>query len=81
MFSLGFTEAKSDTSLFVSYHSADTPYLLLYVNDIFLTTSSPELLQQTTMTLWQQFTMKDLDPLHYFLSVSVDQWLVELFLH
>jgi hypothetical protein len=42
--SLGFVEAKSDISLFVYRHGADTAYLLLYVNDIVLIASSPELL-------------------------------------
>jgi hypothetical protein len=51
--SLGFVEAKSDTSLFVYRRSADTTYLLLYVNDIILTASSPKLLQRTTITLQQ----------------------------
>jgi hypothetical protein len=51
--SLGFVEAKSDISLFVYRHSADTTYLLLYVNDIILTASSPELLQRTTIALQQ----------------------------
>jgi hypothetical protein len=37
-------EAKSDTSLFVYRRDADTAYLLLYINDIVLTTSSLELL-------------------------------------
>jgi hypothetical protein len=42
--SLGFMEAKSDTSLFVYRRGVDTAYLLLYVDDIVLTASSPELL-------------------------------------
>jgi hypothetical protein len=71
--SLNFVEAKSDTSLFVYRRSTDIAYLLLYVNDIVLTASSPQLLQHTTMTLQQQFTMKDLDPLHHFLGISVEQ--------
>jgi hypothetical protein len=45
---LGFVEVKSDTSLFVYHHGADTAYLLLYVDDIILTALSPELLQHTT---------------------------------
>jgi hypothetical protein len=49
--SLGFVEAKSDTSLFVYRHDADTAYLLLYINDIVITASSPELLQRTTTAL------------------------------
>jgi hypothetical protein len=49
--SLGFVEAKSNTSLFVYRRGIDTAYLLLYVDDIVLTASSPELLQRTTTAL------------------------------
>jgi hypothetical protein len=78
---LGFVEAKSNTSLFIYHCGADTTYLLLYVDDIVLTASSPELLQYTTTALQQQFMMKDLDPLHHFLGVSVEQQSNDLFLH
>jgi hypothetical protein len=77
---LGFMEAKSDTSLFVYRRGTDTAHLLLYVDDIVLTASSPELLQRTTTTLQQQFAM-DLGPLHHFLGVSVEQRSDGLFLH
>jgi hypothetical protein len=69
--SLSFVEAKSDTSLFVYRCSADTAYLLLYVDNIILTASRVKLLQHTTTALQQQFTM-DLSPLHHFLGVSVE---------
>jgi hypothetical protein len=72
--SLDFVEAKSDTSLFVYRRGTDTAYLVLYVDDIVLTASSPELLQQ-------QFAMKDLIPLHHFLGVSIEQRSDGLFLH
>jgi hypothetical protein len=42
---LGFVKAKSDVSLFSYRHSDDIVYLLLYVNDIVLTTSTVDLLQ------------------------------------
>jgi hypothetical protein len=74
LISLGFVEAKSDTSLFIYRRDADTTYLLLYIDDIILTTSSPELLQQ-----W--FVVKDLDSLHHFLGVAVEQRYDDLFLH
>jgi hypothetical protein len=51
--SLGFVEAKSDTSLFIYRRGADPAYLLLYVNDIIPIASSPELPQHTTTTLQQ----------------------------
>jgi hypothetical protein len=41
---LGFIEAKSDTSLFIFHRGSDTVYLLLNVDDIILTASSTELL-------------------------------------
>jgi hypothetical protein len=49
--SLGFVQAKSNTSLFVYRRGANTAYPLLYVDDIVLTTSSSELLQRTTIAL------------------------------
>jgi hypothetical protein len=49
--SLGFVEAKLNTSLFVYCRGADRAYLLLYVDDIVLTASSPKLLQRTTTSL------------------------------
>jgi hypothetical protein len=43
--SLGFVEAKSDTSLFAFWRDTDTLYLLIYVDDIVLNASSATLLQ------------------------------------
>ena len=40
LMTLGFTEAKSDTSLFIYRRGDETAYLLLYVDDIVLTASS-----------------------------------------
>jgi hypothetical protein len=51
LISLGFVEAKSDTSLFVYRRGADTSYLLLYIDNIVLTASSLEFLQRTTTAL------------------------------
>jgi hypothetical protein len=34
LLTLGFVEAKLDTSLFIYHHGAETTYLLLYVDDI-----------------------------------------------
>ncbi|WVZ90385.1 hypothetical protein U9M48_036692 [Paspalum notatum var. saurae] len=43
---LGFVEFESDTSLFVYQRGPDTAYLLLYVDDIVLTSSSTALLRR-----------------------------------
>ena len=47
----GFSTAKSDTSLFIYKDQDDVAYLLLYVDDIVLTTSSPALLRRITNRL------------------------------
>lgn len=54
-------------------------YLLLYVDDIVLTASSPALLQQTISALQRDFAMKDLEQ-HYFLSVAIEHRPHDLFL-
>lgn len=64
--SLGFVEAKSDTSLFIYCRGSEMAFLLLYVDDIVLTTSSQHLLQQIISALRQEFSMTDTGPLHHF---------------
>jgi hypothetical protein len=80
LLTLGFVEAKSDTSLFIFHCGADTIYLLLYIDDIVLTVSTIALLQHTISVLKREFTMKYLDPLHQFLEVFVQHQADELFL-
>jgi hypothetical protein len=62
-----------DTLLFVYHRNTNTVYLLLYVDDIILTASCPELLQHTTTALQREFAMKDLGPLHHILGISMEQ--------
>jgi hypothetical protein len=71
--SIDFIEAKSDTSLFIYCHGDDTVFLLLYVDDIVLTTSTADLLQRTIVALQREFTMKDLRPLNHFLGITVER--------
>jgi hypothetical protein len=78
---VGFIEAKSDTSLFIFHRGSDTVYLLLYVDDIILTAYGTEFLCHTISTLQREFTMKDLEPLHHFLSITVKRRQDGLFLH
>ena len=67
LLSVGFTEAKSNTSLFVYKQGSDVAYLLLYVDDIILTASSTGLLDRIISALQHEFSMKNLGDLHYFL--------------
>jgi hypothetical protein len=79
--SIGFVEAKSDTSLFIYRRGDDTIYLLLYVDDIVLTASTADLLQRTIVALQREFAMKDLGPLHHFLGITAERRPQGLFLH
>jgi len=56
---LGFVSSVSDTSLFVYKDGASTAYLLLYVDDIVLTTSSMDLLLSIIGRLHAEFAMTD----------------------
>jgi hypothetical protein len=78
---LGFIEAKSDTSLFIFCRDSDTVYLLLYIYDIILTASSTELPRHTIFALQREFAMKDLMPLHHFIGITVKRRSDGLFLH
>ena len=69
--STGFTCARSDTSLFVLQCAEGTAFLLLYVDDIVLTASSPRLLDRITASLRSEFAMTDMGSLHYFLGIAV----------
>ncbi|WVZ63750.1 hypothetical protein U9M48_013358 [Paspalum notatum var. saurae] len=77
---LGFVASTSDTSLFVYKDRDSVAYLLLYVDDIVLTTSSTALLRHITERLHTEFAMTDLGDLHHFLGVSITRSSDGLFL-
>jgi hypothetical protein len=77
---LGFRGSKSDTSLFLPRHGSSTTYLLLYVDDIILTVSSMQLLQQIITKLKSEFSMSNLGPLQHFLGISMQLTTHGLFL-
>jgi hypothetical protein len=68
---MGFTAIGSDSSLLVYSHGAQAAYLLVYVDDIILTTSTPSLLNDVINKLRQAFAIKNLGALHFFLGVQV----------
>ncbi|XP_071699006.1 uncharacterized mitochondrial protein AtMg00810-like [Rutidosis leptorrhynchoides] len=68
---IGFIQSKCDHSLFVYHHVTNIAYLLLYVDDIILATSSNQLRDSLMCKLAKEFAMKDLGPLSSFLGISV----------
>jgi hypothetical protein len=69
--SLGFQPTLSDVSLFSLRHGTEMAFLVLYIDDIILTTSSDALLHGIVARLGASLANKDLGPVHYFLGVQV----------
>ena len=67
----GFRNSISDPSLFIYHHGPHYIYLLVYVDDIIITGSSPSHLTSFVTTLAQRFSLKDLGTLSYFLGIEV----------
>ncbi|GJT43257.1 ribonuclease H-like domain-containing protein [Tanacetum coccineum] len=59
---------------------SDIAYLLLYVDDIILTASSSAFLQRIIASLHNEFAMKDLGSLNYFLGIYAQRSASGLFL-
>ncbi|KAJ9558897.1 hypothetical protein OSB04_013511 [Centaurea solstitialis] len=68
---IGFTCSRADTSLFIFTRGSAVLYLLVYVDDIILTGNQPSLIQQFISRLHQEFAIKDLGKLGYFLGLEV----------
>lgn len=63
--------SKADVSLFVSQRPEVTTYVLVYVDDIIITSSSSRAADCLIRQLQDEFAVKDLGPLHYFLGVEI----------
>ncbi|WVZ20441.1 hypothetical protein V8G54_007763 [Vigna mungo] len=71
MLSYGFTNSRTDTSLFL-YHRSDTvAYFLVYVDDLLLTGNNMVFLSTFQRDLAAKFTLKDLGTPHHFLGVEI----------
>ncbi|XP_071683516.1 uncharacterized protein [Lolium perenne] len=70
---LGFVASKSDTSLFIYCKRRVTVYMLIYVDDIIVASSSEQATQAFLKDLSKEFALKDLGSLHYFLGIEVHQ--------
>ncbi|GAU50542.1 hypothetical protein TSUD_409860, partial [Trifolium subterraneum] len=70
---IGFHHSTSDHSLFIYRQNSDMAYILLYVDDIILITSTHVLRKSIMSLLASEFAMKDLGPLSYFLGIAVSR--------
>ena len=67
---LGFTKSNADSNLYFKVAGRRPVMLILYVNDLFLT-SKEELTKYARRRLSTKFEMKDLGMMHYFLGIEV----------
>jgi hypothetical protein len=67
----GFSASKVDSSLFFYDDDKCIVYVLVYVDDIIIANSSPVFTDTLVRKLNQEFSLKDLDDLHYFLGIEV----------
>jgi hypothetical protein len=68
---LDFLSLKADTSLFLYNKSNIMKFVLIYVDDIIVTSSSDKAIQALLHDLKNDFAMKDLGELNYFLGIEV----------
>uniref|UniRef100_A0A2N9G3P5 Integrase catalytic domain-containing protein n=1 Tax=Fagus sylvatica TaxID=28930 RepID=A0A2N9G3P5_FAGSY len=68
---LGFHGSQSDTSLFISRTTTLTMFVLIYVDDIIITSPSPAAIDGLLSTLQSDFAVKNLGPLKFFLGIEV----------
>jgi histone deacetylase 1/2 len=68
---LGFLASKADTSLFIYNKSGIIMFVLVYVDDIIVTSSSNKAVNALLQDLSLAFALKDLGDLHFFLGIEV----------
>jgi hypothetical protein len=71
--SIGFSPSKADISLFQYHKGSITIFLLVYVDDIIIASSSSSVVEALLRDLKSDFSLKDLGHLSYFLGIEVKQ--------
>ncbi|KAK1604948.1 hypothetical protein QYE76_028621 [Lolium multiflorum] len=69
--SLGFSASKADTSLFFCNKGGVSIFMLIYVDDIVVASSSEKAVDVLLQNLGLDFALKDLGELRYFLGIEV----------
>jgi hypothetical protein len=68
---LGFTASKADVSLFIFNQDGIQIYILIYIDDIIILSSSTVATDKLLVQLRDDFAVKDLGQLSYFLGIEV----------
>jgi hypothetical protein len=68
---IGFTASLVDTSLFIFIAGNFKVFMLVYVDDIIITGTHPQLITHMIQLLQKEFPVKDLGSLNFFLGIQV----------
>ncbi|KAL8118760.1 hypothetical protein AgCh_016312 [Apium graveolens] len=68
---IGFISSEADSSLCILNGHSGIAYVLVYVDDIIVTASTTEMVSYIIQKLQDEFVIKDLGPLFYFLEIEV----------
>jgi hypothetical protein len=79
LISLGFCKSVFDPNLYYHIVGNECLILILYVDDLFLT-SSERLIVECKQALTAKFYMKNIDMMHYFLGLEVWQMTDDIFM-
>ena len=77
---MGFTKSRADPNLYPNVVEDEPIILLLYVDDLFLTGNEKEIME-SKKKLAEEFEMKDLGLMYYFLGMEVWKSSEEMFLN
>ena len=78
---MGLRRSISDANLYFMHQDGETLIVLLYVDDLFITGSSPQLISWLKTFLHKEFDMTDLGLIRRYLGISFEQVLLGIFLH
>ncbi|KAJ3705170.1 hypothetical protein LUZ61_008875 [Rhynchospora tenuis] len=70
LLTMGFKASSYDPSLFIGQHNNNRLFILVYVDDILVTGNSLQMVTQCIQQLQQQFAVKDLGDLSFFLGME-----------
>ena len=77
---VGFQRSESDDTLYFQMQDKHMVILVLYFDDLIITTNNESQIKQVKEELKAGFKMNDLRTLHYFLGVEVSQHPNQIFL-
>lgn len=69
--SLGFVKSKADPCLYVLHRGDEIVYMLLYVDDIIMSSNKPSLLDELVNRFNDRFKMKDLGRPERFMGINL----------